>query len=106
MELYIIPTNGSFAQVGFVSSTNASSLPTGAVTTGFSWFGKNAAYDDPSGALNLFYWAEPVTETDGLWRLMWNQAGTPTNGSVPITLKSTAPLQATPDTNTVAELLL
>jgi hypothetical protein len=106
LELYIIPTNGSFAQVGFVSSTNASSLPTGAVTTGFSWFGKNAAYDDPSGALNLFYWAEPVTETDGLWRLMWNQAGTPTNGSVPITLKSTAPLPATPDTNTVAELLL
>lgn len=97
MQLYITPTSGSFTQVGFVTSTNTS-LPTGAVTTGFSWFGKNAAYDDPSGAVNLFYWAEPVSDTDGLWRLMWNQAGTPSNGSVPVTLKNTAPLPVTPQT--------
>lgn len=37
LELYIIPTSGSYEQVGFVSTNGTA--PTGAVTTGFAWFG-------------------------------------------------------------------
>jgi hypothetical protein len=40
-SMYIVPTTGSFTQVGFSSSNDA--LPTSAVTTGFTFFGTNVA---------------------------------------------------------------
>jgi hypothetical protein len=40
-SLYIVPTTGAFEQVGFASSNDT--LPTDAVTTGFSFFGTSVA---------------------------------------------------------------
>lgn len=40
-SMYIVPTTGAFTQVGFSSSTDT--LPTDAVTTGFTFFGTNVA---------------------------------------------------------------
>ena len=62
LELYIVPTNGSYAQVGFVSTSGK--VPTGGVTTGFSWFGTQVAYAASASDYELMFWATPTNTTD------------------------------------------
>ncbi|RDW79787.1 hypothetical protein BP6252_04425 [Coleophoma cylindrospora] len=86
--LYIVPTSGAFEQAGFV--TNSSSAPTGAVTTGFAWFGTSVAYAASETDYQLMFTAVE-TGTDNLWKLYWNVNGTRYANSTAVTLKSTPP---------------
>jgi hypothetical protein len=90
-SLYIVPTTGSFTQVGFASSND--SMPTGAVTTGFAFFGTSVAYTASDSDYELMFWAS-ATNTSGIWALYWNAAAAASdmiNGSFPVTVKTTAP---------------
>ena len=88
-SMYIVPTSGSFTQVGFTSSN--STLPTGAVTTGFSFFGTNVAYAASSSDYELQFWANATT-TDGIYALYWNAVSTDVpSGAFPVTVKTTTP---------------
>ncbi|RFU23840.1 hypothetical protein B7463_g12497, partial [Scytalidium lignicola] len=96
-SLYIVPTNGSFVQAGFYSSSNSSSsLPTGGVTTGFMLFGNSLAYLASNGMMEQQFWAQ-ATDTNGTWKLMWNaggEGGITVDGHAiaPVNIKTTAPL--------------
>ncbi|CAK7232346.1 hypothetical protein SBRCBS47491_008238 [Sporothrix bragantina] len=88
-------SDDSFAQAGFVS--DASSAPTGATTTGFVTYGPFVMVlddTDDSGKETYVseFWATE-TDTDGLWALMWNEDGSAQDNSVPVTLKTTAPVE-------------
>ncbi|CAK7230092.1 hypothetical protein SCUCBS95973_007457 [Sporothrix curviconia] len=95
---YIVSDSASadaFAQAGFVS--DAASAPTGATTTGFVTYGPYVMVleDDADGSGQETYVSEfwaTTTDTDGLWTLMWNEAGTAQDNSVPLTIKTTAPV--------------
>ncbi|TVY78420.1 hypothetical protein LSUE1_G003710 [Lachnellula suecica] len=91
LNFYIIPTNGSFAQAGFSTDAN---LPSGAVNTGFTWFGTAVAYAQSDSNYELMFWAANTTE-DGIYGLYWNQAGTPLDGAFPVTLKVSPPTETT-----------
>lgn len=93
-SLYIITTSGAFDQVGF-EATNGT-LPTGAVTTGFTWYGKAAAYQTTAGDLEMQFWALTTNESD-VWSLMWNTDGAKQTGGFPIALRSNEPVN--PPTN-------
>jgi hypothetical protein len=85
--MYIVPTNGSFSAVGF-----ASSLPTGAVDTGFAFFGTNVAYAASSSNYKLLFWGSN-TSVSGIYQLNWNAAATTLPDSAfPVTVKTTAPV--------------
>jgi hypothetical protein len=96
LQLYINPTSNSFDQIGFYSSSNSSTtLPTGAVTTGFSLFGSALSYQDSAGSLEMQFSAMQTNTTD-VWRLMWNaggQGGVTVDGFAitPVTLKTSPP---------------
>lgn len=93
-------TDDSFAQAGFVA--DAASAPSGATTTGFVTYGPYvmvlSASDDgaaSAGGKDTYvseFWATASGTTDGVWTLMWNAAGTAQDNSVPVTLKTTAPI--------------
>lgn len=85
---YIVPTTNAFQQAGFVA--NSSDAPTGAVTTGFTWFGANVAYAASESDYEMMFWAVDTNTTD-LWALYWNSNGTTVDNAIPITLKSTSP---------------
>ncbi|KAH7407625.1 hypothetical protein BKA64DRAFT_706033 [Cadophora sp. MPI-SDFR-AT-0126] len=90
LSMYIIPTSGSFSQVGY--STNAS-LPDGAVNVGFSLFGKSVAYSASDSDLELMFWAANST-TNGVYGLYWDasaEASAIPDGALPVTVKTTAP---------------
>ncbi|KAA8899146.1 hypothetical protein FN846DRAFT_1023349 [Sphaerosporella brunnea] len=87
-QLYVIPTSGKFQQVGFVASNGTA--PTGAATSGFTWFGTMLAYSESSSNMEMKFWASP-TNTSGVWALMWNADGTTDGTSVPVVLKRTPP---------------
>jgi hypothetical protein len=94
-ELYIVTTDAAYEQVGFVSSNDSSSAPDGAVTTGFTFFGTSVAYVDASSAYQLMFWAEETNTTD-FYKLMWNANNQVEPNSVPVTLKSVAPVDLGP----------
>jgi hypothetical protein len=89
--MYIVPTDDSFTQVGFASS-NSSSLPTGAVTTGFAFFGTSVAYAESDSNYELMFWGNTTT-TDGVYALYWNagSSSAPT-ASFAVTVKITPPV--------------
>jgi hypothetical protein len=87
--MYVITTSGSFSQVGFLSSNGTA--PTGAVTSGFNFFGTNVAYAASNTDYQMQFWATS-TNTTGLWQLMWNANGQSEANSVPVALKSTPPV--------------
>jgi hypothetical protein len=60
MDTYLIPTTG-YNQVGFVSTSDTA--PTGAVTTGFGWYGKSVAYAASDLDYELQFWATETNET-------------------------------------------
>ena len=80
-----------------------SSAPAGAMTTGFVTYGPTVMViaaetdsgEDGNDAGKTTYasefWAS-ATDTDGVWTLMWNEAGTAQDNSVPLTIKTTAPM--------------
>ncbi|TVY29639.1 hypothetical protein LHYA1_G001017 [Lachnellula hyalina] len=90
LDLYIVPTNGTFTQVGFAAN---SSVPTGGVTTGFGWYGKSVAYAASDSDYQLRFWATNTTTT-GIYALYWNDntatSDTP-EGAFPVAIKSTPP---------------
>jgi hypothetical protein len=90
--MYITTTSGSFTQVGFLSSNDTSA--TGEVTSGFTWFGNSVAYASNNSDYQMQFWATS-TNTTGIWRLMWNAAGQLESSSVPVVLKSSAPVAIT-----------
>ncbi|KAL1889966.1 hypothetical protein Sste5346_008544 [Sporothrix stenoceras] len=98
-SFYIInssDSSDSFVQAGFVS--DASSAPTGATTTGFVTYGSYVMVVNETTADQQTYVSEfwaTASGTDGLWTLMWNKAGTVQDNSVPVTLKTTAPVALT-----------
>lgn len=87
--MYIVPTLGSFYQVGFVATNSTNStIPDGAVTTGFNWYGKSAAYVNYSD-FQLQFWAVG-TNTTGLWQMVWNaQASIIPVDNFPVVIKKT-----------------
>ncbi|KFY13666.1 hypothetical protein V492_03118 [Pseudogymnoascus sp. VKM F-4246] len=94
-SLYIVPTDRTFEQVGFYSSNN-SSLPTGAVTTGFVLFGNYLSYIASDGTMQQQFWAQ-ATDIAGTWKLMWNaggEGGVAADGFMitPVSIKVRAPL--------------
>jgi hypothetical protein len=94
--LYIVPTNNTFTQVGFYSSSNSSSLPTGGVTTGFILFGNYLSYIASDGTMEQQFWAQ-ATDINGTWKLMWNaggEGGVTADGYMitPVSIKTSAPL--------------
>ncbi|GAM34490.1 hypothetical protein TCE0_015r02103 [Talaromyces pinophilus] len=89
-EFYIVTTSGAYEQVGFVEAN--SSLPSGAVKTGFMTYGAYIMYLDNSTMLSEF-WAQ-ATNTTGVWALKWNEDGLSRTDSVPVSLKTMAPTRA------------
>jgi len=51
-------------------------------------FGTSVAYVD-SGMYELQFWASK--NSTGVWKLMWNAAGTSQSNSTPVTLKNAPP---------------
>ncbi|KAH8782454.1 hypothetical protein BGZ57DRAFT_239107 [Hyaloscypha finlandica] len=94
-SMYIVPTTGSFTQVGFSSSNDT--LPTDAVTTGFTFFGTSVAYAASDSDYEMMFWAT-ATNTTGIYALYWNAAASNddiVNGSFPVTVKATPPVVLT-----------
>ncbi|KAF8853077.1 hypothetical protein BDZ45DRAFT_729743 [Acephala macrosclerotiorum] len=91
LSLYIIPTNDSFVQAGFASS-NSSSLPTGAVTTGFTLFGTSVAYAASESDYEMMFWANATT-TEGVFALYWNAGSSSApDTSFAVVVKTTPPI--------------
>ncbi|KAK2625166.1 hypothetical protein QTJ16_005535 [Diplocarpon rosae] len=89
LTLYIIPTSGTFAQIGFAAND---SLPEGAVNTGFGFYGSAVAYAASESDYQLSFWAK-ATSTRGVFGLYWKATGTSRpNGAFPVTVKNTAPV--------------
>ncbi len=86
--LYIVDSDASFAAAGFI--TNNSTVPSGAVTSGFRLFGGQLVYLDSNGTMEAQFWATTTSST-GVWSLMWNSAGTSEDNSVPVAIKTKAP---------------
>lgn len=89
-------SSDSFAQAGFVSDT--SDAPTGSTTTGFVTYGSYVMVIDENAEDQETYVSEfwaTQSDTEGLWTLMWNEAGTAQDDSVPVTIKTTAPVAMT-----------
>ena len=91
---YVVTSDGSFEQAGFVSST--SDAPTGAVTTGFVTYGSYVMLleDDATTGHQMYvgeFWATN-SSVSGVWALKWNEAGTDQDDSVPVTLRIKAPI--------------
>ncbi|KAH8588999.1 hypothetical protein B0O99DRAFT_342394 [Bisporella sp. PMI_857] len=86
---YIVPTDGSFEQAGFAA--NASAVPAGGKTTGFSWFGTSVAFAGSESDFEMAFWAVN-TNTTGIWSLYWSKNNTNVDNSVSIVLKSTPPV--------------
>ncbi|KAG6361033.1 hypothetical protein INS49_009252 [Diaporthe citri] len=84
---YIINSDTVYEPCGFKSPNET--LPTDASITGFFLFGKQAFWSDGS-SYEAQFWAKATGETD-LYTLNWNKAGIEQTGSVPVTLKTTAP---------------
>lgn len=61
------------------------------MTTGFTWFGTNVAYESSEGSLELTFWAAESNATAGVYGLYWNAGGTVLDGAFPVTLKNVAP---------------
>jgi hypothetical protein len=77
--LYIVPTDGAFEQVGFTG--NASAVPAGGTTTGFSWFGTSVAFAGSESDFEMAFWAVN-TDTAGLWSLYWGKNNANVDNSV------------------------
>lgn len=93
----VVPTTGSIAPVGFVSVNDTSSLPTGAVTTGFNWYGTQVVYAASDSDWELMFWAIPTNAT-GFWKLVWNAAATDVaSTTTPVAIKRTGPTAITAD---------
>lgn len=91
LDLYIVPTDGSFVQAGFASE-NSSSLPTGAVTTGFAFFGTSVAYAASESDYEMMFWANETT-TNGVFALYWNAGSSSApNSSFAVVVKTTPPI--------------
>jgi hypothetical protein len=76
-------------QAGFVDQTSSNAtLPTGAVTTGFSIFGTQVVYYDSDSQILSQFWAQ-TTDDESVWRVVWNSDGEAEDDSVPVVLKST-----------------
>ncbi|CZR59852.1 uncharacterized protein PAC_09746 [Phialocephala subalpina] len=91
LDLYIVPTDDSFTQAGFASS-NSSSLPTGAVTTGFSFFGTSVAYAASESDYEMMFWANATT-TEGVYALYWNAGSSSApDSSFAVVVKTTPPI--------------
>lgn len=89
--MYILPTTGSFSQVGF--STTAD-LPSGAVDTGFAFMGTNVAYAASESNYEMMFWGTNTTST-GIFALNWNAAAAVADipeGAFPVTVKTTHPV--------------
>ncbi|EEA28481.1 hypothetical protein PMAA_032890 [Talaromyces marneffei ATCC 18224] len=86
-EFYIVTTSGAYEQAGFVEAN--SSLPSGAVKTGFMTYGAYIVYLDTNKILSEF-WAQAIN-TAGTWALKWNEDGSSQTNSVPVSLKTMAP---------------
>ncbi|EPE04326.1 cytochrome p450 [Ophiostoma piceae UAMH 11346] len=91
---YVVTSEDAFEQAGFVSS--ASDAPTGAVTTGFVTYGSYVMLleEDATSSHQLYvseFWATN-SSVSGVWALMWNEAGTTQDNSVPVTLRIKAPV--------------
>lgn len=91
-SLYIVPTSGSFEQVGFLSNddNSSSTVPTNATTTGFTWYGTSVCYAASSSNYELNFWAN-ATNTTGIFSVHWNSEGTAQGSAFPISIKSTFP---------------
>lgn len=83
--MFIIPTSGSSSQAGFLSSNDTADL--GAVTSCFTWFGTDVAYEANTSDYQMQFWATS-TDTTGVWRLLWNGNGDLESNSVPVVLNS------------------
>jgi hypothetical protein len=59
---------------------------------GFSIFGDQLVYTSGSNIESQF-WAK-TTGIEGVWALMWNSDGSSQADSVPVTVKTTAPVTA------------
>ena len=92
---YIIDSGSTYAAVGFVSSNTASTATNGTnfTTVGFSLFGGQVVYTDGT-TLESQFWAK-TTAIDGVWSLMWNSDGSNQANSVPVTVKTIAPVVLT-----------
>lgn len=82
-------SDSAYEAAGFLSS-NTSTTAGNVTTSGFSIFGGQLVYSDGSDIESQF-WAK-TTDVDGVWGLMWNEDGTSQDDSVPVTLKTTAPV--------------
>ena len=84
---YIITTVNAFSPVGFISSNETA--PSGVETIGFTLYGSDVMFISGS-TLEAQFWAMATNTTDE-WEIMWNVNGANQDGSVPVTLKTTAP---------------
>ncbi|KAI5919171.1 hypothetical protein F4810DRAFT_688691 [Camillea tinctor] len=83
-----IPASGSSSHsIGFVSGSSSNSSIT---TDGFLFYGQAVLHKNSAGSLETLWYAIP-TDVDRVWTLAWNSTSDSTNGTVPISLRSTAP---------------
>ena len=88
---YIDTRPGALADVGFgASDTSTNSTRT---STGFDFYGRQLMWlgtDEDAGAGRSF-WAAPMPDNSGFYKLFWNADNNALNGSVPVAVKRLPP---------------
>ncbi|KAH7157935.1 hypothetical protein B0J13DRAFT_617987 [Dactylonectria estremocensis] len=88
LRFYVPAASSSSHAIGLV---NASSDKTSELrTTGFHFYGTFAYVAGASGRMEMLWFAVP-SGTEGLYSLHWNTTVETTDGSIPVTLKSSPP---------------
>ncbi|KAI9048531.1 hypothetical protein LZ554_007364 [Drepanopeziza brunnea f. sp. 'monogermtubi'] len=88
LSMYIKPSNGSFTRVGF---STAADLPTGAINTGFTFYGTAVSHVSSDSSYELNFWANATT-TPNAFALYWKSTGaTVPSTAFSVVVKRTSP---------------
>ncbi|KAF7554167.1 hypothetical protein G7Z17_g3115 [Cylindrodendrum hubeiense] len=91
LKLYVPAASATTHTVGLVNATTAKT--TSLQTSGFDFYGTFVYVTGATGGMDMLWYAVP-SGTDGVYALRWNTTGDDTDGSIPITLKSSPPSNA------------
>ncbi|KAF3761601.1 hypothetical protein M406DRAFT_74551 [Cryphonectria parasitica EP155] len=85
--LYINTVSGAFSEVGFTNDSSTDEH----TTTGFGLLGTMLVWENSKGDLDSSWYAEPVTEDQTVYKLLWNTDLVSSDTAVAVVLKKTPP---------------
>lgn len=90
-KLYIVPKGSEYMAVGF---TQNGTMPSGATTTTFLFYGDQLTYINSAGNYITNFYAEP-TATEDLYILKWNSNNDAGVNGTSVLLQDSAPIEIT-----------